>query len=241
MKKLNIYLLSMMMIVTSLSLVSCDDDDDCYADYLPTALVTVYPQGDDAFTMQLDDKTTLVPTNMKASPFGEKEVRALVNYVEESSSNGSYRNVRANWIDSIRTKYPVMTTGNDNSAYGNDPIEIVRDWVTVAEDGFLTLRIRTLWGLGQGPHIVNLVYGTEEGNVETLVLHHDAQGDTNGVMADGLIAFNLNKLYEGRENVTLKLKWTSFSGPKSLDIPLSMHKKGVTGDATSVKMSSRIK
>ena len=29
--------------------------------------------------------------------------------------------------------------------------------------------------------------------------------------------------------------------PKSLDIPLSMHKKGVTGDATSVKMSSRIK
>ena len=50
-----------------------------------------------------------------------------------------------------------------------------------------------------------------------------------------------NKLYEGRENVTLKLKWTSFSGPKSLDIPLSMHKKGVTGDATSVKMSSRIK
>ena len=104
MKKLNIYLLSMMMIVTSLSLVSCDDDDDCYADYLPTALVTVYPQGDDAFTMQLDDKTTLVPTNMKASPFGEKEVRALVNYVEETGSNGSYRNVRVNWIDSIRTK-----------------------------------------------------------------------------------------------------------------------------------------
>ncbi|MDD5813807.1 MAG: NigD-like N-terminal domain-containing protein, partial [Bacteroidales bacterium] len=175
MKKLNIYLLSMMMIVTSFSLVSCDDDDDCYADILPTALVTVYPQGDNAFTMQLDDKTTLVPTNMKASPFGEKEVRALVNYVEESSSNGSYRNVRVNWIDSIRTKYPVMTTDDDNLTYGNDPIEIVRDWLTVAEDGFLTLRIRTLWGVGQGPHIVNLVYGTEEGSEETLVLHHDAQ------------------------------------------------------------------
>lgn len=241
MKKLNIYLLSMMMIVTSFSLVSCDDDDDCYADILPTALVTVYPQGDNAFTMQLDDKTTLVPTNMKASPFGEKEVRALVNYVEETGSNGSYRNVRVNWIDSIRTKYPVMTTDDDNLTYGNDPIEIVRDWLTVAEDGFLTLRIRTLWGVGQGPHIVNLVYGTEEGSEETLVLHHDAQGDTKGVMTDGLIAFNLNKLYEGKENVTLKLKWNSFSGPKSLDIPLSMHKKGVTGDATSVKMSGRIK
>ena len=241
MKKLNIYLLSMMMIVTSFSLVSCDDDDDCYADYLPTALVTVYPQGDDAFAMQLDDKTTLVPTNMKASPFGEKEVRALVNYVEETGSNGSYRNVRVNWIDSIRTKYPVMTTDDDNLTYGNDPIEIVRDWLTVAEDGFLTLRIRTLWGVGQGPHIVNLVYGTEEGSEETLVLHHDAQGDTKGVMTDGLIAFNLNKLYEGKENVTLKLKWNSFSGPKSLDIPLSMHKKGVTGEATNLKMNSRIK
>ena len=111
----------------------------------------------------------------------------------------------------------------------------------MAEDGFLTLRIRTLWGVGQGPHIVNLVYGTEEGSEETLVLHHDAQGDTKGVMTDGLIAFNLNKLYEGKENVTLKLKWNSFSGPKSLDIPLSMHKKGVTGEATNLKMNSRIK
>ena len=163
-------------------------------------------------------------------------MRALVNYVEESSSNGSYRNVRVNWIDSIRTKYPVMTTGDDNSAYGNDPIEIVRDWVTVAEDGFLTLRIRTLWGLGQGPHIVNLVYGTEKGNVETLVLHHDAQGDTNGVMADGLIAFNLNKLYEGRENVTLKLKWTSFSGDKSITFKYCTNKSTDLPSETLNKM-----
>ena len=32
--------------------------------------------------LQLDDKTTLLPTNMTKSPYGEKEVRALVNYKE---------------------------------------------------------------------------------------------------------------------------------------------------------------
>ncbi|CEN49242.1 conserved hypothetical protein [Capnocytophaga canimorsus] len=52
--------------------------------------------------------------------------------------------MRINWIDSIRTKKPVPDLGAENDAkYGNDAIEVVKDWLTVAEDGYLTLRIRT--------------------------------------------------------------------------------------------------
>ena len=154
MKKIRISILTMGLIVALMSFMSCNDDCSWDDVRRPTALVTVYPNGAEGFTMQLDDKTVLVPTNLKASPFGEKTVRALVNYEDETATNGSYRNVKINWIDSIRTKNPVMTLGDDDlKVYGNDPVEIMRDWVTVAEDGFLTLRLRTLWSPSRNPSL----------------------------------------------------------------------------------------
>ncbi len=147
---------------------SCDYNDNNVVLRRPTALVTVYPSAPDGFFMQLDESTSLIPTNMKASPFGDKNVRALVNYtIEERSYGGNQQSVYVNWIDSIRTKQPVMTQGSEEKnakAFGNDPIEIVRDWVSVAEDGYVTLRIRTLWG-GITKHVINLVSGVNKDNV----------------------------------------------------------------------------
>ncbi len=126
------------------TLSSCTNDDDDIALLQPTALVTVRPTDGDAFTLQLDNTTSLYPSNMNSSPFGDKEVRALVNYTDEVDC-GDARSVHINWIDSIRTKMPVPDLGIENDErYGNDAIEIVKDWVTIAEDGYLTLRIRTL-------------------------------------------------------------------------------------------------
>lgn len=211
----------------ALSLHSCDIDNDDEVMRRPTALVTVYPTASDGFTMQLDDSTSLVPTNMKASPFGDKKVRALVNYTMEARGNGgNNQNVYVNWIDSIRTKQPVMTLGvedEDVKAYGNDPIEIVRDWISVAEDGYVTLRIRTLWG-GTTKHIINLVSGVNKDNVYEFDLRHNAQGDTNGRMGDALIAFDLNSLWkEQPKEVKIKLNWLSFRGKKSAELSLKMH------------------
>ena len=68
------------LIACTLTFSSCNNDDNYEIVKRPTALVTVYPNGSEGFIMQLDDSTSLVPTNMKESPFGEKNVRALVNY-----------------------------------------------------------------------------------------------------------------------------------------------------------------
>lgn len=227
MKTLKISIMALGLTASLLSLASCSLDDDKDDNIRPTALVTVYPNATDGFTMQLDDATMLVPTNMKASPFGDKQVRALVNYNDEEQTKGSIRNVHVNWIDSIRTKMPVPTTGDDDRAFGNEPIEIVRDWVTVAEDGYLTLRIRTLWG-GNKAHSLNLVSGVNKDNVYELTLHHDANGDDAIRMGDALIAFNLNKLWPNAgKDVKIKLNWKSFSGSKSIEIPLTMHKNQI--------------
>lgn len=222
--KLKLAMGLMSLLTTIFALHSCSTDDDGEAINRPTALVTVRPvmEGSDAFVMQLNDSVTLQPTNLKTSPFGKKEVRALVNYTTEKGNKNS-RNVYVNWIDSIRTKQPVQSQGTiaDAQKYGNDPIDIVRDWVTVAEDGYLTLRIRTAWGSANVKHNINLLTGTNPNNPYEVELRHDAKGDVGGKVGDALIAFNLNNMpHEGKQKIRFTLKWKSYMGNKSLDFDL---------------------
>ena len=78
-KNKTISALGLMACTFSLSSCDSDSDDEIILQH-PTALVTVYPSTSEGFILQLDDSTSLVPTNLKTSPFGEKKVRALVNY-----------------------------------------------------------------------------------------------------------------------------------------------------------------
>lgn len=229
------------LIACTLTFSSCNNDDNYEIVKRPTALVTVYPNGSEGFIMQLDDSTSLVPTNIKESPFGEKNVRALVNYTVESPATKSPHNVFVNWIDSIRTKQPVATLGkDDNKVFGNDPIEIVRDWVTVAEDGFLTLRIRTLWG-GHIKHTINLVSGVNADNSYEFDLKHNANGDCKGYLADALIAFDLNPLWKNHtKEVKIKINWTSFTSKKTAEFKLKMHPAISTTSDNQIRSLSRL-
>lgn len=210
---------------------SCLDDNDETFDWRrPTALVTVCPTSDGSFVMRLDDNTTLVPDNMTQSPFKEKEVRAFVSYENVKTPSKSeianqIHHVKVNWLDSIRTKMPVYTLGEEDAIkYGNDPIEIINDWVTVAEDGYITLRVRTRWSNPTKRHSIDLVAGTNPDNPFEYVLRHNADGDTYGPMGDALIAFNLNTLHNGsfEEPITIKLNWQSFTGDKSSEFSLKL-------------------
>lgn len=238
------FLFSVIGFVLLMMLPSCINENDSLKLLRPTAVVTVRPNPNGSFIMQLDNTTQLVPTNMQTSPFGMKEVRALVNYSEGdvSSEDKNIRKVAINWLDSIRTKLPVESLGElDDTKYGNDPVEIVADWVTVAEDGYLTLRIRTLWGVSETPHVLNLVTGTNPDNPYELELRHDAKGDINGHMGDALIAFNLNKLPEAKDNTAqIKLKWKSFTGDKCTQFEIKMHAPEKEIDASNILYSGEI-
>lgn len=224
-----------------LTLPSCLDDDDSYVSRMPTALVTVCPNADGSFIMQLDNNTQLEPANMKKSPFGDKEVRALVNYSDAVVGSG-IRRVHVNWLDSIRTKLPVESLADRNDeVYGNDPIEIIRDWVTVAEDGYITLRIRTRWGTTATNHYVNLLTGTNPDDPYEFELRHDANDDVWGEWGDALIAFNLNNLPRPNgDDVKIKLKWKSFDGDKTAEFDLKMRPVHQDIDAASIRFSRSI-
>lgn len=208
------FLLTTGILLSLFFLSSCLDDDTDYDKLYPNALVTVKEAADETVYLQLDDNTTLLPVNFSSHPFNSKEVRALVNYNEVDDSSEEYdQAVHVNWIDSIRTKPMAPNLGDENDeAYGTDPVEIVRDWVTIAEDGYLTLRFRTIWGNSGITHHVNLVPTDNPENPYEVEFKHDAKGDVNGRMGDGLVAFKLDDLPDTEgETVKLKLVWKAFN------------------------------
>lgn len=200
---------------------ACTSDDgyEPMGNY-PNALVTIKsnPSTGQVY-FQLDDSTTVLPVNMKASPYGNRELRAIANLTGVKGQRGHYsQTAYINWIDTILTKKmaPDLMKENDK-AYGKDPIEVVNSWMTVAEDGYLTLRFRTYSGSGCR-HRLNLVKGDKPGEV---VLHHQVLGYTNGVVRDGMVAFRLddqpgNVAIEKPKERFLTLRWNSFSGVKTV-------------------------
>lgn len=216
MKNLKFAMVAAAAILSAATFSACDKDFTvANAPIQPDALVTVKPVDANSFYMQLDENTTLKPINMKGSPYGEGEVRALVSYVETHDNPGPYtKAVRVNWIDDILTKpLAIVNAGITTQFFGDDPVEIVNDWVTIVEDGYLTLRFRTVSGMMGTTHSVNLVSRDEDPFV--LEFCHDAKGDVSGKMVDGLVAFDLRSLPDTNgQTVKLKIKWQSFSGPK---------------------------
>ena len=217
---------------TSIISWSCLKDDGPYYDmsyYYPNAVVTVKPLDDEgsSYYMQLDDNTTLMPLNIKSSPYKGKEVRAFVRYNETQEDAGEYdKAVNIVWIDSLRTKAmaPDMGDGNE-SAYGSDPVEIIKGFPTVVEDGYMTLGFVTMTAGYGARHDVNLIYtgnpdATEDSEKYVVEFRHNANGDNCGNLAEGYVAFRLDEI-EGKDGTTeglpdtegktvkLTLKWNS--------------------------------
>lgn len=233
----------------SMGVQSCLDDDDnnlSLSHYYANALVTVKQSADNTPYLQLDDSTTLRPVNMASSPFGEKEVRALANIeLADEAPQENDKAVFINWIDSILTKPMAPNLGEEenNRTYGNDPVEILNDWVTIAEDGYLTLRFATRWGNGQ-PHFVNLISTKNPDNSYEVEFRHNAFGDTEGKMGDALVAFKLDELTDTQgETVKLKLKWNSFSGEKSAEFDYCTRKatNPQAQEVTAIRCTKKVK
>lgn len=244
MNKYQLFLSAIALPLACVSFTSCDDDDDYdYSLVYPTAVVTVCPQEDGGFMMVLDDENDIYPANMTKSPFGEDEVRAFVNFTPVAGKENDDRQyVNVNWIDDIRTKLPVQYIDEENAAtYGNDPLEIVKDWVTVAEDGYLTLRLRTRWGMAGAVHHINLLSGVNPDDPYEFELRQDAKGDVTGPMGDAFIAFNLNEHFsDATAPVKIKLCWTSYSGPKSAEFNLALRQYIDEADKASLIPAARI-
>ena len=209
-------------VLASFSLYSCNnmDDQDAWPDYYPNAMVTVKTADDGSIFFQLDDATTLLPTNIDRHPFGGKEVRAFTNYRSGATLSGFYNeSVYVNWVDSILTKAPVpFVEGRNDELYGTAPLEIVDDWITVVEDGYLTLHLYMEWYDPSIKHHISLLTGGNPNDPYEVELRHDMKGDTGGRISDAYVAFRLDGLPDTNgETVKLQLKWTSSRGNRTAE------------------------
>ena len=106
---------------------------------------------------------------------------------------------------------------------GNDPIDILADWMTSLEDGFLTLHY-SIPSSGNVKHDFSLYPGNSKDEWQ---LVHDAHGDTKGTLIDGIICFDVAGLLPDTAGETVKL---------SLDyIDLNNTNKRLTVDYCSPK------
>lgn len=207
------------------TLTSCSDNDGYYEVWIPeakpNAIVTVKSQDDNTCYFQLNDSVTLYPVNLSSSPYGKKEVRALLYY--HNAGRDRYdlkRSIYVDWMDSILTKRMAPDKGHANdSVYGTDPVEVIDDWLTVAEDGYLTIHFKTYWGNTGKAHWVNLLPVKREGNVYEVEFRHHAHGDGYNNINDALVAFKLDSLSDFHTDpIQVKLKWRSFRGEKTMTL-----------------------
>ncbi len=213
-----------------LCLPSClKDNGTDWSRYYPNALVTAKTNAGGEFYLQLDEKTTLKPDNLSKSPFGGKEVRALLNYTDrgayspEGSGQKFDRKVEVNWIDSLLTKKPAPSLGSteeNDKAYGTAPVEIINNWITIIEDGYMTLSFCGVWGNRRKVHAINLVTGTDPDDPYCLELRHNAfddNTDIGGVNVNGAVAFNLSDIPDTQgKTVKMTICYKSFTGERSL-------------------------
>lgn len=235
------------------SVQSCMESEDFDSSLVfPNAIVTVKPvDGTPSFYMQLDDSTTLEASNLSSSPFGEEEVRALVNYTETNEESTYYdKKVYVNWIRSVLTKNMVEDLGAENDTkYGNDPVELAASWVNIVEDGYLTLQFLARWGNSGKAHEVNLLNAGTEDDPYIVEFRHNAHGDMGSSFASGIAAFRLDGLEDGLglpdthgETVDLTLRYKSFDGVKTVKFKYCTRKSTQEGNIdTQADFALRLK
>ena len=231
--------------IMGMTMQSCDNANEEFPVFplnRPNALVTLKPTADgSSFFMQLDDSTKITATNIKQAPYGNKEVRAFINFrlLTQPDNKRSY-NVYVNWVDSILTK-PMVNGGEMGAeliSNGQDPVEILREW-TVSEDGYLTIHFRTQWAASNTPHIVNLVAANPAEPYE-LTFCHNAQGVKGGYWGDGIVAFRLDQLPDTKgKTVNMTLIWKSFSGKKNVNFKYCTRKGTVKIEGLSFAASGQ--
>ena len=227
MKKIKFLVSAIAIMASAVMVSSCDDNDDIKN--VASAIVTVKDDGNGQAYFQVDDKTFVKPTNITGMPFGKKEVRALTQFQLIDAANGSKSNVnelsaKVLWIDSVLTKPTVPSTliqVDDEAKYGNDPFEISKNWITVAEDGYVTVQILTRWGFGNVRHRINLVRNISGGrDPYEFRLCHDANGDTGNRYGYAIVAFNIKDIIQeaGEQPEEIHIFYNSFSGQKAINL-----------------------
>lgn len=166
-----------------------------------SAIVTVKQNASGSVFFQLDDETRLFPTNYAQPYNGMQRIMCGLRVYRQNSCD-------VLWMDFLE-KGEFVKAGNAES----DGADILSDWMTSVEDGFLTVHYSAWWGEGDVEHTLRLVSGKNPDNPYELWFCHGSNGDASSRKADALVYFDINSLPStGGDYVPLTLKWQNCAG-----------------------------
>jgi hypothetical protein len=172
------------------------------------AILTIKKTPTDTVYFQLDDSTTIYAAN-----YQEYYTRMEKVFCDISVTNipkGSFKYIGyINWLEPVDMGQVLSYASVDDDL----GLDIIDDWMTGAEDGYLTIHYNTWWGTSAVQHKMYVITGSNPGDPYELVLRQDACGDKKEEMGEALICFDINSLPDtGDEYKELTLKWTSSGG-----------------------------
>ena len=88
--------------------------------------------------------------------------------------------------------------------------DVLDDWMTTMEDGFLTLHYSALWGSSKTPHGMSLVYGEDPWHWS--LVHFTVGDDEAQTKVDALIYFDLNDAIPKTDGAAVTINWTALDG-----------------------------
>ena len=176
------------------------------ADFM--AILTIKKTPTDTVYLQLDDSTTIYAVNYQSGYTRMEKVFCDITVSNTSVGRFKYKGY-INWLEPIDEGQVTA----DASVSGDLGLDIIDDWMTGLEDGYLTIHYNTWWGANPVQHDMYVITGTNPADPYELVLRQDACGDTKDEEGDALICFDINSLPDtGDDYKELTLKWTSSGG-----------------------------
>lgn len=187
--------------------------------YKTIATVRVSDKG--TLYLQVDESLRLCPLKLNVP------AAARVAYPDEPAYGQPYKiicefRVLDQWCDELKCYYVTLSWLSrldegfvtSQPTGGDDPVEIIDDWMTCLTDGFLTLHYYAWWG-NTTRHAFTLLTGQNPSDPYELVLKHNAQGDPRTYFDESIITFYLEKKLPVPANpktTYITLKWTSETG-----------------------------
>ena len=169
-------------------------------DELALAIGTVRSQDGVRF-IRLDEKSCSQVMNPKEIAGIQDGTRVFLQYryvVSESIADFCTDAILVEWASPL----DVGSVGDLTAkSRGEDPVDIILDWMTSLEDGFFTLHY-SIPASGNVKHDFTLYRGDSK---DVFILSHDAHGDTKGSLMDGLVCFDVSSLLPDTEGKTVKL------------------------------------
>ena len=173
---------------------------------------TLLDHASDRFLRVAGEKDYLIVNPSATDAFSEG-TRVLASFQEESHFTYDPKlyetAVSILWLEAVDEEQvadnaPEIT--NPEPSYFGDSLQVIYDWITTAEAGYLTVHYR----IRQSGTVRHRLELRPFGSGHDYALYHDRQGDTGEEPAEGILCFRL--LPEPATEESLNLHYLDFSG-----------------------------